>query len=358
MRPSSWQLFKRKLFEVPFFMKLFHWEFWPFNVVYFPVFVYYAFLAVKARSIFFFSAANPTIEFGGMLGESKGDIFKLIPEKYIPRTRRFPPSSSAKDITTWMEATSQNYPILLKPDIGERGWMVKKVDSLADIEQYLGRVKVDFLAQSYVSYPIELGLFYYRFPGVAKGNISSITRKGLMAVTGDGKTTVRSLLKSNLRARLYIKDFEEKYPEKMGLVPENGEVIEVEPIGNHCRGTTFLDDTGKVTEKMEAQFDQIADSIPGFHFGRFDLRCKSYDELEKGINFKILELNGAGAEPGHIYHPGRSIWKGYRDILHHLNVLCNIAIQNHRLGVPYTPFNEGLRFIKKVKAYNRLKESE
>jgi hypothetical protein len=358
MRPSSWQLFKRKLFEVPFFMKLFHWEFWPFNVVYFPVFVYYAFLAVKARSIFFFSAANPTIEFGGMLGESKGDIFNLIPEKYIPTTKCFPPSSSATDITNWMDATGLNYPILLKPDIGERGWMVKKIHSLVDIEQYLRSVKVNFLAQVYVPYPIELGLFYYRFPGAKKGRISSITRKGLMTVTGDGKTTVRSLLKSNLRARLYINDFEEKYPEKMDIVPGKGETIEVEPIGNHCRGTTFLDDTGKVTENMEAQFDQIADAIPGFHFGRFDLRCQSYDELERGVNFKILELNGAGAEPGHIYQPGRSIWKGYGDILHHLNVLCNIAIQNHRLGVPYTSFEEGLRFIKKVKAYNRLKESE
>jgi len=61
MLQNGWHRFKTKLFEVPFFMRLFHWEFWPFNLVYFPVFFYYAFLAVKARSLFFFYAANPTI---------------------------------------------------------------------------------------------------------------------------------------------------------------------------------------------------------------------------------------------------------------------------------------------------------
>lgn len=358
MTTTRWQQFKQKVFEIPFFMKLFHWEFWPFNVVYFPVIIYYVFLAAKARSFFFFSAANPTIEFGGMLGESKGKIFELIPEQYVPATQLFSPPTSPGEIVQWMKASSLDYPILLKHDIGERGWMVKKANNPGDLEEYLQQVKVKFLAQAYVSFPIELGLFYYRFPGANKGKISSITRKGLMQVTGTGDHSVRELLLTNPRARLYMSDFEEKYPEKLALVPAHGELVEVEPIGNHCRGTTFLNDTAKVTEQLQATFDRIASQIPGFHFGRFDLRCQSYEDLEKGKSFKILELNGAGAEPGHIYHPGRSLWKGYGDILHHLNVLCNIAVQNHRLGVPYTSLREGLRFIRKIKAYNRLKGVE
>ena len=358
MNPTRWQQFKRKVFEIPFFMKLFHWEFWPFNVVYFPVIIYYVFLAAKARSFFFFSAANPPIEFGGMLGESKGKVFELIPDQYIPATHLFLPAATPEEVTQWMATKGLRYPILLKPDIGERGWMVKKVNDPGDLEEYLQQVKVSFLAQAYVGFPIELGLFYYRFPGTEKGKISSITRKGLMQVTGNGEHSVRELLLKNPRARLYISDFEEKYPEKLSMVPQQGQLVEVEPIGNHCRGTTFLNDTGKVTAQLQATFDRIASQIPGFHFGRFDIRCQSYEDLEKGQNFKILELNGAGAEPGHIYHPGRSLWKGYSDILHHLNVLCNIAIQNHRLGVPYTSLKEGLRFIRKIKAYNRLKGVE
>lgn len=357
-RLSLWERLKLWVFKVPLLMKLFHWEFWPFNLVYFPVFLYYLFLAVKARSFFFFSAANPSIEFGGMLGESKGDIFKLIPPEYLPTTRRFEAYASANDITRWMRASGLEFPILLKPDIGERGWMVKKIGSADDIDEYLKKVKVSFLAQSYVSHPVELGVFYFRYPQAASGKVSSITRKGLMRVTGDGKQTVKQLLENNLRARLYMEEFEQKYPKKMRYVPAEGEEVEVEPIGNHCRGTTFYNDTFRVTPGLEATIDRIARQIPGFYFGRFDLRCASYDDLEAGINFKILELNGAGAEPGHIYHPGRSIWKAYSDIIYHLNVLCNIAVQNHRLGIPYITFSEGISFIRKIKKYNRQKESE
>lgn len=344
-----------RILERPFFMKLLHWEFWPFQVVYFPVFFYYFYLSAKARSFFFFSAANPSIEFGGMLGESKSEIYRLIPVQYIPVTRKFSPQTSPQEILHWVQTTGLSFPILFKPDIGERGWMVKKILSPADVEQYLRTIKVDFLAQEYVAFPIEIGLFYYRFPGSSSGTISSVTRKGLMQVLGNGIHTVKELLVDIPRARLYMDEFEAKYPDKLNHIPAVHEIVEVEPIGNHCRGTVFLNDTNRVTKELELIFDKIASTIPGFHFGRFDLRFQSYEELSAGRNFKILELNGAGAEPGHIYQPGRSIWKGYADILHHLNVLCNIAIENHRLGVAYTSLSDGLRFIKKIRKYNRQK---
>lgn len=345
----------RSLTEKPLFVKLRQWEFWPFQLVYFPVYFYYLWLSIKARSFFFFTAANPAIEFGGMLGESKGDVTRQIPLEYIPRTKQFPPHVGVSDVLGWMEEQKLQYPILLKPDIGERGWMVKKVSCEGDIHTYLSINTVSFLAQEYVSLPVELGVFYYRFPGEERGRISSVTKKAMMEVVGNGRHSVKELLLRNSRARLYMKAFEKRYPQKLGLVPANGERVEVEPIGNHCRGTTFLDETHRVTEKLEKTFDLVANQIPGFYFGRFDIRCSSFEELEAGHNFKILELNGAGAEPGHIYHPGRSIWAGYKDIIHHLDVLCSIAIQNHRLGIPYMQFRPGLRFIMRIWKYNRKK---
>lgn len=290
-----------------------------------------------------------------MLGESKWEILNQIPKEYIPRTKRFPPHIAVSDVLGWMEEHQFQYPIVLKPDIGERGWMVKKIDCEGDIRTYLSINTVSFLAQEYVSLPLELGVFYYRFPGEARGKISSVTKKVMMEVVGNGRHKVKELLLRNPRARLYIKAFEERYPQKLGLVPANGERVEVEPIGNHCRGTTFLDETHRVTEKLEKTFDLVANQIPGFHFGRFDIRCSSFEELEAGHHFKILELNGAGAEPGHIYHPGRSIWAGYKDIIHHLNVLRSIAVQNHRSGIPYMQFRSGVRFIMNIRKYNRKK---
>lgn len=292
-----------------------------------------------------------------MLGESKWDIFQKLPREYIPLTGRFHQTASVEQVKSWIEENSLHFPVLLKPDIGERGWMVRKVNSEKEIGDYLNSIGVDFLVQEYISLPLEVGIFYYRYPGETSGKISSITRKGLMEVVGNGRDDVRTLLLKNRRARLYLKAFEAKYPDKVAGIPAAGEKVEVEPIGNHCRGTTFFDDTHQANDRLLTVFDKLAGQFPGFHFGRFDIRCASYEALEKGENFKILELNGAGAEPGHIYQPGRSLMAGYRDVIFHLNVLCNIAIQNRRLGVPYMRFSEGLRFIRKIRAYNRQKGS-
>jgi len=65
MRPSKIKLVLTKIT---------HWEYWPFELVYFPVVLYYFWLSIRARSFFFFSASNPSIETGGMLGESKFGI--------------------------------------------------------------------------------------------------------------------------------------------------------------------------------------------------------------------------------------------------------------------------------------------
>src|SRR5678810_781459 len=69
-----------------FLFKLMRWEFWPFGILQGPVFVYWLWLSIKARSLFFFSASNPGILSGGMMGESKSDVLKLLPPHLIPTT--------------------------------------------------------------------------------------------------------------------------------------------------------------------------------------------------------------------------------------------------------------------------------
>jgi hypothetical protein len=41
---------------------------------------------MKAKSIFFFNASNPTIKNGGFIMVSKKAIYNLIPQKYYPIT--------------------------------------------------------------------------------------------------------------------------------------------------------------------------------------------------------------------------------------------------------------------------------
>ncbi len=99
-----------------FYIKAFSWEYWPMWLVYSPVSFYYIYLALKARSFFFFSAANPSIETGGMFFESKWSIFKLIPKEYYPSTILVNKEDDASLILAKMSKDGIAFPVIVKPD--------------------------------------------------------------------------------------------------------------------------------------------------------------------------------------------------------------------------------------------------
>lgn len=334
-----------------------HWEYWPFNVLYIPVYPYFTWQIIKRRSYFFFTASNPSIDFGGMLGESKSAIFDIIPEQYIPFTHKLAPDADVATITQLMTVNNLQYPVILKPDVGERGWMVRKIKNDQELAAYLEEIKVDFLLQEYVDLPLELGVFYYRYPNQARGKVSSIVAKEMLFVTGDGQRTMRQLIDEKPRARFQVEELEKANdPGFFETVPAKGERVELVSIGNHCKGTKFLNANDWINEDLHQAIDQMAQEIPDFYFGRFDLRCSSIEDLRKLENFKIMELNGAGAEPGHIYQPGYPLLKAYQSIYHHIGVLSKISYLNHRRGIPYWSTKRGLAKMKEIKAYNRQKD--
>lgn len=354
-KPQKLEIASPKLSNQPvWWIKLTHWEFWPFNVFYLPIFIYAGWLMLRTRSFFFFSASNPGIENAGMLGESKFKILEQFDPLHKPQTFLLQPNASSDEVQELLKAHDLKFPFILKPDIGERGWMVKKINTDTQLKNYLKEVKVPFLLQEYVHSPVELGVFYYRMPDEKIGHISSVVLKEMMTVTGDGTSDVKSLLLENPRSVITLSEIEKTSGDVFQYVPEHGEEVEVVPIGNHCRGTTFLDGNHLINEKMTRAIDEVAKQIPGFYFGRFDLRCDSLAALEKG-NFKIFELNGSGAEPAHIYQPGYSLFKAYRELAFHLKIMFRIARANHKNGVPYMTVKEGLQLMKFLKGYNKLK---
>lgn len=286
-----------------------------------------------------------------MIGEKKSEIFDLIPKEYIPETHLISKGDRIKAV----EVSSKiGFPLIAKPNVGERGIWVSKIETQAELENYVDGCPVDFLIQELIDYPIELGVFYIRYPNDENGRVTSIVRKNFLSIQGDGKTNVLDLLKQNERAILTA-DLESDFLKENGMnIPKEGEEVLVEPIGNHCRGTQFLNDANEIDEDLSMAFDKLAKEIPDFYFGRFDLKCQSYKDLRHLKNFKILELNGAGAEPGHIYQPGYSLVKAYKDILWHLKVLAEISAQNRKRGVRYWPFSSGYKKWKEHGKYNKL----
>ncbi|MBL0741870.1 hypothetical protein [Chryseolinea lacunae] len=338
-----------KLSRSNFSIKLKHWEYWPFGIVQFPLMLYFAWLSLRARSILFFSASNPGIPMGGMFGESKYEILSKVPRAYVPNTAFVKAGASKDDVLKHLRENGFQFPVIFKPDLGERGFMVKRIHTENDVDHYLARMKFDFMIQELVDLPLEFGVFYTRFPNEETGRVTSVVKKEMLTVTGDGKRTLQQLILAKDRAKLQWETLQEVYRNRLTEVLGAGQVLELVSIGNHCLGTKFLDGNSLITPQLSASFDRISKQIDGFYFGRFDLRCASPDDLYAG-RVKIMELNGCGAEPAHIYQPGYSLRKALGVLFTHWRNIFIIARENSKRGARYTTWREGLIYYRKFKA--------
>lgn len=336
-----------------FFIRLLHWEYWPMTILLFPVLFYWLYFSLRARSGVFFSAANPGIDMGGLAGESKMEILKKFPSKLVPQTLVIDKDESLPSMIERVKEKKLAFPLIAKPDVGERGFKVEKVESWKALEAYSDSCPTDFLLQEYIDLPVELGILYYRFPGQKKGHISSVTIKEFLTVVGDGKSTVHQLILAYPRAKLQYKSLKETYPQLLDQVPDLGEKIQLVPIGNHARGATFLNGNSHIDSRLVSRFDELFSSLDGIYFGRLDLKCNSIDSIKRGEEFYILEFNGVKSEPTHIYHPGFSLWEAYRVMYRQWKVIYQISIANHKRGIPYDPLLPTLRKLKAHQAYKK-----
>jgi hypothetical protein len=282
---------------------------------------------------------------GGMFGESKFDIIEKIPNEVKPKTIRIKLPTTVSSVQEKLKESNLRLPLIFKPDLGERGWMVRKIRNEKEIQQYIDEIRIDFIAQELVELPLEFGVFYVRYPSEPHGKVTSIVGKEMLSVTGDGRKSLKQLVHEKERAKLQADILQNTFRDRWETAIPSGEKIELVSIGNHCLGTMFLNENHLISEKLSASFDSISKKIDGFYFGRFDLRTASPEDLEKG-NVKILELNGCGAEPAHIYQPGFPLFKAMKLLIHHWHDIYRIASENHKRGVPYISFREA-RFLYK-----------
>lgn len=329
-----------------YWIKLRSWEYWPWYLVYIPVYFYWLWCGIKARSFLYISAVNPGFEYGGIVGASKMKILQGIPGKYVPKSILFNPSMTKEQVKSAFSDAGLSFPVIAKPDVGERGFKVELIQNESRLYNQLSYYRGQVILQEYIDLPVELGIFYYRYPNEPSGTISSVVEKGFLKVIGDGKSTIKELMLKSDRARLQVKRLEKGTSVDLEQVPEAQQVVHLEPIGNHVRGTTFNDGNRLINDDLVTMFDKISSQIKGFYYGRFDIRCKNRASLYKG-DFKILELNGAASEPAHIYSPGFPIIKGYGVLFHHWKTLYQISRINHQNGVAYMTIKEARIALKK-----------
>lgn len=329
--------------------KIWHWEYWPMTFIYYPLFPMWLYYAIKAKSFFFFNAANPSIKNGGMAMESKKEIYDLIPPQYIPHTILIDKGTPLETIERKILESDMDFPVIVKPDVGLKSFAVERLKNKEELKAYIDKISNNFLIQELIKYPKEVGVFYARLPNQKQGKITGIVSKQFLTVKGNGIDTLTNLIKKSPRSSFQLPFLTRKYGDLLNTVLSDDVTFVLVPFGSHTRGAKFIDESHKINEKLLEQINSICEQIPGFYFGRLDILFSSFEELERGENFSIIEVNGAGSEPTHIYDPKHSLFFAWREILKHWELLYQISTINNKKGHHYLSFKEGREMLRNNK---------
>lgn len=345
---------KSKGYITRLLIKLNHWEFWPTTLVYLPVLICYPYWALRTGSLFFFQAVNPRLIMGGLYGASKQQALAFLKDSDKPKTLLFKTDASYQNVEKRFLDAGINYPIIIKPDLGERGKGIEKINRSSGLKPAVQSQTSDYLVQEYLDMPFEAGVFYIKHPSQAKGKVTSIVVKGFLEVEGDGTFTIKELAAKNKRAVLIWEKLKLGLTKNEDYIPEKGEKVVLEHIGNHSRGTAFNDGNHLINQSVTDWAESIALQIPEFYYGRFDVRARSQEDFLEGKTIKIMEVNGANAEPAHIYQEGAPLIKGMKTLLHYWNTLYLISKYNLKTH-PKAKFSQAWQAYKAWQAIKRDK---
>ena len=296
-----------------------HFEFWPRWLFYLPLVAYWAGRAVRHGSITLPTAANPGIETGGLCGESKSAILDRVEGDARAAIAPYTVAVAGEALSRGAVG-KLGWPLVVKPDIGCNGAGVRLVRDAAALRTALGSFPRDtlVLVQAFAPGPGEAGVFYVRAPGEACGRITSLTLKHAPSVVGDGRSTLRALVLAHKRAGQVPHLYLPRFRDRLGCVVPAGETVPLVFAGNHCKGSVFRDGAAMITPELTARIDAFARALPGFRFGRIDLRYPSDAALRAGRDLLVLEVNGVGSEATHIWDGTCSLRDAYRaQFAHH-----------------------------------------
>lgn len=331
--------------------RLIRWEFWPMWLFYPPIVAYIVYLTIRYRGLTFMSV-NPGMKMSGFIGERKADSLQQLSGVHVVRLELL---AHAKSVETkydlaqlFMQQNELDFPIVLKPDAGQRGQDVAIIRDDQQIRDYLERATHDTVIQEYAAGD-EFGVFYYRMPNQAQGKIFSITHKTFPVVIGDGVKSLQQLIFDNPRTHYMAHFLLDLHQDTLDTVLAKGEEFQVVEIGSHCRGSVFLEGSDCITESLEQAIDLVSKQIKGFYFGRYDIRVQDRASLMSGQAFKVLEVNGVTSESTNIYDPSYSVFDAYKIMFRQWRLAFEIGKQNIELGETKISIKQFFNYLMSLK---------
>lgn len=335
--------------------KITNWHHWPFYLFYAPLSFAWVGYYLKSRSLWYYTASNPTISFGGFEGEGKMEMYRQLPPHLCPRTLVVEAASRIDDVLRLVAGKGFTYPFIVKPDVGMKGIMFRKIEREDQLRKYHERMPATYLVQEFLDTPYEVSVFYCRQPGSEKGAITAMIQKNLLEVRGDGQSTLEELIRRNPGTASWLGKMQREQGERLSTVLADGERFCLSHVANLYHGAHFVNLTKKVGERLVRLFDEISLSNQ-FYYGRYDIKCHSIEDMLEGRNFYILEFNGAGSVPNHIFTGDFTLLGAYKEILKHWRTLYTISKANREQGIAYWGPRKGYTFLQQSRRhFNVLK---
>jgi hypothetical protein len=309
---------------------------------------------LRSRAVWFFTPSNPKLTFGGLDGEPKKEMYNLLPPELYPSTFNVLPGEPFTNILSKLQDKGIVYPMVVKPEVGCAGVLFRKIDTEAELRTYHDKVPVEYIVQSLVTYQMEVSVFYIRYPDEEKGTVTGFLHKVPMSIVGDDFHTVEQLVLLHPKAGKRVGELHSKHKQKWHTVLPAGQKYMLSHAANHNRGAHFIDLKEHIDDKLVAVFDELSHRINDFFYGRYDILCNSVEDLKEKKNFSILEYNGCGAEPNHIYDTGYTLKQAYKEILKHWKALYKVSACNKKQGILPWPYMKGLKFRLQTKRHFKL----
>lgn len=321
--------------------------YWVSKHYYWQSMVYYLYNAAKYRSLTFFSACNPSLSFGGMLDDSKTEAYNIIKDEYLPQTIVY---DSSIDIQEQLSAIPMRFPLIVKPNMGYKGYAVRECNDLQELQIYLGQMDMskEWLIQEYIDYTNEYSIMYYKSPITSEYGITSISDKKYPTIIGDGKSTVKELINSYQNAFVDKHYLNYKWKEKLNEILLSGEEMQLHHIGNYSRGSTFNSVMEENGDELSQAMHRVFKEQNEIYFCRLDIKANSMEDIRNG-KFKIMEINGAKSEPLHIYDPQYRLIDRLKDVRQHWKLMTRIVDERLSIGYQFPGNIQGLKSVKAVK---------
>ena len=335
--------------------RLLQWQHWPFFIFHTPLVFAWLRNYLRSRSLWYFTAANPKLTFGGFEGESKSEQYALLPPHLYPRTVIVNPGENIEDVKERIAAAALEYPFVVKPDVGMKGILFRKIYQSGQLEAYHRQMPATYLVQEFVQLPLEVSVFYCRMPDAEKGVITAFIQKDLLQVKGDGRSTLSQLVRRDPEANCFYPEASRQLGKQMEQVLPEGKPFVLSHVANLMNGARFINLRHLIDERLCGVFDAISHQCH-FYYGRYDIKCTAPTDLHTGKGFHILEFNGAGSVPNHIYTGTYTLLQAYAEIIKHWNWLFAISDAHRKKGFRYPGTVEGQMFLQgSKKHFNRLK---